>query len=105
MAAIIEKIPNVLNLIRHRTESGEFIILPHAVKRRFERNVSVTDILFVLKNGEREINRDEFKTEFQSWNYAIRGKTLDERQLRIAVAFDENEMLIVTVIPLGGRRS
>ena len=64
----------------------------------------IPDITHVLLNGERDPVRDEFKEEFQSWNYAVRGKTIDSRSIRIAVTFDENEMLIVTVIPLGKRR-
>jgi hypothetical protein len=99
-----DKIPNLLKLIRQRANTGEFIILPHANLRRVERNISVVDIIFVLKNGDREPERDEFKEVHQSWNYAIRGQTVDSRTLRIAVAFDKNEMLIITVIPLGKRR-
>ena len=105
MAKIDDKIPNVLRLVRQRAHTGDFVILPHAKVRQVERNISVVDIVFVLKNGDRDPERDEFKEDFQSWNYAIKGRTLDNRTLRIAVAFDENEMLIITVIPLGKRRS
>jgi hypothetical protein len=104
MAGIPEKIPNVLKLIRSRVQTGEFIILPHVITRQAERNISVADIIFVLKNGEHESEKDEFKEAFRSWNYAIRGKTIDDRTLRIAVAFDAHDMLIITVIPLGRRR-
>ncbi|MCX6126569.1 MAG: DUF4258 domain-containing protein [Proteobacteria bacterium] len=99
------KISGVLSLIQERTRSGAFIILPHATFRREERQITVSDIAFVLMNGDREPSKDEFKVEFGSWNYAMRGQTVDSRNLRIAVTFDEGEMLIVTVIPLGKRRS
>ena len=98
------KISGVLSLIQERARSGAFIILPHATLRRKERHVAVADISFVLMNGDREPSKDEFKAGFESWNYAMRGQTVDGRNLRIAVTFDENEMLIVTVIPLGKRR-
>ncbi len=98
------KILNVLKLIRERVQTGDFIILPHAILRQAERNISVPDIVFVLTHGEHETERDEFKAAFGSWNYLICGKTVDSRTLRVAVAFDAHDMLIVTVIPLGKRR-
>lgn len=98
------KISNVLHLIRKHAQSGEFIILPHASMRGVERSISVSDIVFVLTHGEHEADKDEFKEAFQSWNYSVRGLTVDSRALRIAVAFDNTDMLIVSVIPLGRRR-
>ena len=100
----VPNIANVLSLIQERARSGEYIILPHAVDRSSQRVVSVADIEFVLINGRHESEKDEYKTAFRSWNYAIRGHTIDQRQLRIAVAFDEDEMLIITVIRLGKKR-
>ena len=35
---------------------------------------------------------------FQTWNYAIRGKTLDEIDARIIIAFDDLGMMIITVM-------
>ncbi|MGE0174658.1 MAG: DUF4258 domain-containing protein [Oligoflexales bacterium] len=98
------KIPNILTLIRERASTGDFVVLPHAATRRQQRNISIPDITFILIHGEREPNKDEYKHDFQSWNYAIKGKTVDSKAVRIAVTFDEDEMLIVTVIPLGKRR-
>ena len=98
------KIANVMSLIHARARAGDFIVLPHAETRRGERKISVPDIVHILVHGEREPDRDEFKENFQSWNYSIRGKTVDDRQVRVAVAFDQRDMLIITVIPLGKRR-
>jgi hypothetical protein len=99
------KIPNVLVLIQERSRTGDFLILPHAIERSAQREISVADITFVLANGSHESEKDEYKEIYRSWNYAIRGHTIDDRSVRIAVAFDEDEMLIVTVIRLGKRRS
>lgn len=96
------KIKNVLTLIRYKAHKGEFIVLPHAITRQIQRNISIPDIIRVLTTGWHESKKDEYKDEYQSWNYAIRGKTIDNRELRIAVSFDENNMLIVTVIHLKG---
>ena len=104
MSESIQKISNVIDIIRQHAHAGEYIILPHAISRQEERNITVPDIVFVLKYGEHETGKDVFKPSFRSWNYAIRGKTIDGRSIRIAIAFDKNDMLIVTVIPLGKRR-
>ena len=50
----------------------------------------------------REERTDEFKSEHKSWNYAIRGKTISKRELRVAVSLDiTSGVLIITVIDLG----
>ncbi|MBF0363881.1 MAG: DUF4258 domain-containing protein [Oligoflexia bacterium] len=96
----IGKIKNILALIKYKSQKGEFIILPHAIDRQMQRNISAPDIVKVLTTGWHESKKDEYKEEYHVWNYAIRGKTIDNRELRIAVSFDENDMLIVTVIHL-----
>jgi len=98
------KISNVIEKIRTKARSGEFIILPHAVERRKERDISVVDIVYVLMNGKHEETKDQYKREYRAWNYSIRGQTVDERDLRIAVSFDESHLLIITVIRLGRKR-
>ncbi len=70
------KIPNFLEKVRRKARSGEFIILPHALERRLERDVSVVDIIHVLANGIHEKEKDQYKSEYRSWNYAIRGTTI-----------------------------
>jgi len=37
---------------------------------------------------------------FKAWNYAIRGRTIDGDDLRIAVYFEEDVVMIATVIRL-----
>ncbi len=45
----------------------------------------------------REAGQDE---RHEAWCYAIRGKTVDKRELRVVVSFDENYLLIITAIGL-----
>jgi len=52
------------------------------------------------KSGWHEKRKDAYSEVFKSWNYAIRGKTIDERELRVVVSFDEDGLLIITVIDL-----
>ena len=55
-----------------------------------------------MESGYHEKSKDEFKVEWQAWNYAIRGRTIDRRELRVAVSFDdEDSLLIITAIDLG----
>jgi hypothetical protein len=70
------------------------------MERKQQRKVSLPHVLYVLINGYHEKKKDEYKPEYQDWNYAIRGLTIDGRDLRIAIAFDEDEMLIITVIAI-----
>ena len=58
------------------------------------------EILFVLRKGHHGKKKDKFDDLHQAWNYSVRGKTVDRRNLRIIVSFDENGMLIITAIEL-----
>lgn len=48
-----------------------------------------------------EKRKDEYKEEYDDWNYAIRGKTLDNDQARICIAFaEEKHFIVITLIRL-----
>ena len=55
----------------------------------------------MLRRGFHEKRKDKFDEFHNAWNYSIRGKTVDNRALRIVVSFDaETVMLIITAIVL-----
>ena len=70
------------------------------VERQVQREISRIEILHVLRNGFHEPKKDKFDVSYGCWNYAIRGRTIDKRELRIIVSFDKNNMLIITAIDL-----
>ena len=57
----------------------------------------------MLTNGRHEKNKDQYQERYQAWNYAIRGRTVDKRDLRVVVSFDEDNMLVITAVDLGAR--
>jgi hypothetical protein len=57
----------------------------------------------VLKNGYHEKVKTSFDEMFQTWKYAIRGKTLENWDIRIIVTFDATQMIIITVMHVLGR--
>lgn len=101
MAKRAKKLANILDLIRYHVKNGTFLLARHAQERSFQRGITEPEFLFVLRNGWHEKRKDAYQTEFNAWNYAIRGKTIDERELRVIVAFDiESQLLIITLIDL-----
>tara|TARA_Y100000590_G_scaffold457256_1_gene609508 strand:+ start:6057 stop:6332 length:276 start_codon:yes stop_codon:yes gene_type:complete len=86
--------------VRAMLAAGKYRYVGHANERLQERSVSRLEVKQVLKNGHHEKRKDEFKEEHTCWNYSIRGKTVDKKNLRIAVSFDKSNMLIITVIDL-----
>lgn len=72
----------------------------HADQRLQERVVTRQEVEQVLRNGHHEKRKDEFKEERSSWNYSIKGTTVDKRALRVIISFDSNDMLIITIIDL-----
>ncbi|MBI1861890.1 MAG: DUF4258 domain-containing protein [Deltaproteobacteria bacterium] len=91
---------NLLETIRKSLDEGRFLDTRHAFQRQTERNITRPEIQYVLRTGFHEKNKDQYDEPFKAWNYAIRGKTVDKRGLRIIVSFDVNNMLIITAIVL-----
>ena len=96
-----EKHPDLMALILKCIEDGNYLDTRHAEERQGERSINRLEVVYVLKNGHHEKRKDKFEEQFNAWNYAIRGKTLDKRDLRIVVSFDETtKMLIITAIEI-----
>lgn len=96
----MEKVAQLLSAIRECVDAGRYLDTRHATDRKAERSITRAEILYVLKHGHHEKRKDKFEQRFQAWNYAVRGKTMDARELRVIVSFDENNMLIITAIDL-----
>ena len=94
------KHPDLLSEIRTRIELGSFLDTAHAAKRQSEREIARQEMLFVLKHGFHERRKDRFDERHRAWNYAVRGKTVDGRLLRVIVSFEGSELLLVTAFEL-----
>lgn len=93
------KLENVLKTARDCIESGKYLATFHAECRQLERDITLLDALHVIRHGFREPKHDQYKEEWQSWNYAIRGTTLQDETVRVVISFDKVlKLLIVTVI-------
>ncbi len=93
---------DLLAAVRQAAQRGDYVLTKHARKRLAQRKITLPELLQVLASGRHEKAKDEFVERFQAWNYAIRGKTVDKRELRVAVGFDPI-LLIITVIDLESR--
>ena len=94
------KMADPLPTIRNLVANGEFDFVSHALARLQQRQVTVPEVVYVLEHGFHERRKDQFKEEYGEWVYAIRGKTLDARKLRVAVAVNIAGALVITVIDL-----
>jgi hypothetical protein len=94
-----KKISNLIGVILDFINNGKFLDTRHASDRKNERNILRSEVLYVLKNGYHEKKKDKYDCFYNSWNYAVRGKSIDGRDLRIVVSFDDH-MLIITAIEL-----
>lgn len=98
------KLTNVLAKARECVEKGRYYDTTHAKLRKLQRQISLTHVLYVIRNGYHEKQKDQFKTEYEDWTYSIRGKTIDNKDIRVAIAFDHDDMLIITVIEIARER-
>lgn len=92
------KIENVIARAKECITMGLYRYTAHAEDRKFERKITEEDALYVIETGWRVPTKDEFAELHQSWTYAFEGKTLQDELLRVIVGFDENMMLIITVM-------
>ena len=97
------KVQDVIALVRSYVERGTYRDTRHAAQRKEERGITLLEILHVLKRGHHEKRKDEFKPEYGDWNYAIRGRTVDQRELRVVVVFEAPGLLLITAIDLDVR--
>lgn len=97
----VDKIENVLALAKNLMQKGAYVISGHAELRQGERCFTIGDIKNVINTGYHEKRKDEFKDEYSDWNYAIRGKTLDDAQARVCIAFiEKSHFIVITIIRL-----
>jgi len=95
------QIENLFQVIRECIEQGKYILTEHAVQRVNERDISLNDAEYVLKNGYHEKNKTSFDDAFRTWKYAIRGKTVEDLDIRIILAFDKADMIVITLMHVG----
>jgi hypothetical protein len=93
------KLENLLEQVRQHVDDDAYDLSEHAKSRMAQRDVDLPEVVYALRHGWHERRKDKYDEAYQAWNYAIRGKTVDERKLRVVVTFEEN-MLLVTVIDL-----
>jgi hypothetical protein len=94
-----KKLDNLLDVVGKHVENGTFFFTEHALERSQQRHIDQAEIRYVLRNGWHEKRKDSFDEAYQSWSYAVRGKSIDgDRDFRVVVYFDDDGMLIITVI-------
>jgi hypothetical protein len=96
----MDKVDRLIEKIAECLDAGRYLDTRHALVRQHEREINRPEVLYVLRRGYHEKKKDKFDARYRAWNYAVRGKTIDKRDLRIIVSFDESNMLIITAIDL-----
>jgi hypothetical protein len=89
--------------IEQAIAARRYFFTRHAFERSIDRkNVNMLQVLDILTSDHKyhESSKDRYNPTFQSWNYAVLGRTIDDERVRIILSFDENDMLIITVINL-----
>lgn len=96
-----KKVEGVMALAKDLMQKGAYVISNHAKLRQKERCFTIGDVKNIINTGYHEKKKDEYKDEYAEWNYAIRGKTLDDEQARVCIAFiEESHFIVITVIRL-----
>lgn len=94
------KLDDLMPVVWSHLDQGRYLDTRHATDRQQERLITRPELLQVLRGGHHEKRKDRFDEPHKAWNYAVKGKTADRRELRIIVSFDPSGMLIITAIDL-----
>ena len=91
------KHPKLFKTVGDCVREGRYIQTVHVQLREIQRNIVLPDILNVLETGRHEKSKDKFDENYLAWNYAIRGKGLDDskKDIRVIVSFDQEEDLLI----------
>ena len=99
------KLDELLTIVRRCVETGRYRETVHAQYRQAQRKIILPDILKVLLTGRHEKSRDKYDETYQAWNYAIRGQTVDDDDMRVILSFDEErDLLIITAFYVENKR-
>ena len=83
---------DILQIIRDCVEKSAYRLTAHASYRMVERDIILPELLHVLKTGRRNEKKDHFDPDYDTWNYAIEGKTKDLCPLRVITSFDSSNL-------------
>ena len=51
-----------------------------------------------MLTGRREPMRDRFDSDYADWSYSFRGRTIDQRDIRVIVAIEGEELEAVLLV-------
>ena len=93
------------SLIETKIAHQAYVFLNHAKQRLRDRSIIDIDVLDILegkkgRNRKRNKSKDKYEPGYDDWNYCIEGSNLDKTKIRVIVSFDDENMLIITVIRL-----
>lgn len=81
---------------------GHITETKHGLERMKERRVTSLEVEQIIKKGRHEPKEDRWVECFSSWTYSIVGTTIDDRELRVVIAFSHNFdhpwIVLITVI-------
>jgi Domain of unknown function (DUF4258) len=96
-----DKLENVLEKIKECIMQKKYTFTKHALQRVKERGIDISTTRYILLTGHEDKKKSFFDKADNCWKYAIVGITKDKLRVRVIVAFDEEGMLVITVMYVG----
>lgn len=87
--------------IEQAIDNKNYVFTQHGEIRSKQR-LNDEQVIRILRDRRKKHDaaRDYYSAGYPDWNYHIQGNTIDNQPIRIVVSFEENSMLIITVINL-----
>lgn len=83
-------------------DQGKIIPTLHAIERMAERRILPAHVERVLRHGtlDPDPGRIRFDEEYGEWSYAVIGRDLDGRRIRVVFALIAPDVLLITAVDL-----
>lgn len=89
------------SLLAAKVSSGDYIFLKHARLRQQDRQISELDVIHILKGDagrKRNKRKDSYDPGKEDWKYCFEGFDIDGLKIRIIITFEDEYLLVITVI-------
>lgn len=78
------KLTNVQEEVRRLLKADFYYESKHARVRMRQRGVTESQVRYILENGLRDPDRDEFDWDYEAWKYVICGRTpAEDKAIRV----------------------
>ncbi len=85
-----------MTIIKDAVKNGKIVVCTHAKKQMLQRDIGMTDVLYVLKNGK-IIDPPEPHIKTNNLRWRVESTVTDGQYLKVIVEIENDGAVVITV--------